>query len=70
MSDPRSKKPKDVQASDLRPDAWERFKAAVHDMARAGPQHRTKAVKAEIGKARPKRGKSPAKRKDTEKPER
>jgi hypothetical protein len=27
------------------PDAWERFRGAVHTMTQAGPQHRTSAEK-------------------------
>jgi hypothetical protein len=40
------------------PDAWERFRSAVHTMTKAGPQHRTPTDK--IGS---KTGKSIAKRK-------
>jgi hypothetical protein len=52
------------QEIDLRPDGWERFRAAVHDMAKAGPQHRMRAAKASEGNAKPKQGKSPLKRMD------
>jgi hypothetical protein len=42
---------------ELHPDAWERFRGAVHTMTKAGPQHRSSE------KPKPKAAKSPAKRK-------
>jgi hypothetical protein len=33
------------KAPELLPDAWERFRSAVHTMTKAGPQHRKPAEK-------------------------
>jgi hypothetical protein len=38
----KSNPPKDPE---LHPDAWERFKRAVHIVAKSPPQHRTKKTK-------------------------
>ena len=33
-------KPPELQDREIYPDAWDRFRQAVHVMAKAGPQHR------------------------------
>jgi hypothetical protein len=43
MVTPKDKKlavTKPIQEVELYPDAWERFRQAVHVMTKAGPQHR------------------------------
>jgi hypothetical protein len=42
MATQKKEPPKDE--SELYPDAWDRFRQAVHVMAKAGPQHRIGAV--------------------------
>lgn len=34
-------KTKEPEAVELRPDGWDRFRAAVHAAAKSGPKHRT-----------------------------
>jgi hypothetical protein len=46
-----AEKPKFAEP-ELHPDAWERFRSAVHVMTKAGPQHREQKQK--IGKPRAK----------------
>jgi hypothetical protein len=47
------------QEIELVPDAWERFRSAVHTMAKAGPQHRKTATKpkAKTGESQGRRAK-------------
>jgi len=50
----KSLPPTDANEPDLYPDAWDRFRQAVHAMTKAGPQHR-------IGGARVKKERSVSK---------
>jgi hypothetical protein len=44
---------------EVEPDAWERFKAGLHAMVKAGPQHRVAKPKTlPAGKGRVRKGKS------------
>ncbi len=49
MPDGRDKRANENDDLDVRPDAWERFKRAVHVMAKAGPQHRIGGVAVKSG---------------------
>jgi hypothetical protein len=49
-------KPDPKKEVELLPDAWPRFERFIRDVAKAGPQHRTKAKKkAKRAKAKPSR---------------
>jgi hypothetical protein len=52
-------KPTDADKVELRPDGWERFRAAVHAAAKSGPKHRpTKDKERPASKGRVRKGKS------------
>lgn len=49
-----AEKPKFANEPDLHPDAWDRFRQAVHVMTKAGPQHRIEGAAVKSGaKERP-----------------
>jgi hypothetical protein len=52
----KSEKPSSIE---LHPDAWERFRTAVHVMTKAGPQHREPkpAKKSQPSKTKKRKGK-------------
>jgi hypothetical protein len=41
--DTKKTEPLDADKIELRPDGWDRFRAAVRAAAKSGPKHRTKA---------------------------
>jgi hypothetical protein len=55
MAKPEKEKP---EKPEILPDAWERFRQAVHVMAKAGPQHRIGGATVKTVPKQPKRMKS------------
>jgi hypothetical protein len=51
MAKPGKEKPEEPE---ILPDAWERFRQAVHVMTKAGPQHREQKQKLGKPRAKPK----------------
>jgi len=51
MANQKKEAPKDEP--ELHPNAWDRFRQAVHVMAKAGPQHRISADTSHQKKKRP-----------------